>query len=169
MVKRKSSAKFNYMLLVVLFFAILMIVSYFLHFVSFRQETIIGDRDFHYSASNILSGEFPQDNEDGLQVFGNVTLRLGVLFALVGGIALIILIAVSFFLPKVKAIVKIEKIVSLVVAVIAIVALIGTLIVANRTAVSYGTIYDYQLVLDVGIYMYVVSSIGVCVSSMFVK
>ncbi|HRX14667.1 MAG TPA: hypothetical protein P5087_06620 [Eubacteriales bacterium] len=168
MVKRKSSAKFNYMLLVVLFFAILMIVSYFLHFVSFRQETIIGDRDFPYSASNILSGEFPQDSEDGLQVFGNVALRLGVLTALVGGVALIILVAVSFFLPKVKAIVKVEKVVSLVVAVIAIVALIGALVVANRTAVSYGTIYDFQLVLDVGIYMYVVS-IGVCVSSMFVK
>ncbi|HPG92222.1 MAG TPA: hypothetical protein PK675_02295 [Clostridia bacterium] len=169
MVKRKSSIKFNFMLLVVLFFAILMMVSFFLHFVSFRQETIIGDRDFHYSASSILSGEFPQDSDDSMQVFGNIALRLGVLTSLVGGVLLIILVAVAFFLPKVKIITKIEKIVSLVVAVVAIVALIGALIIANRTAVSYGTLYDFQLVLDVGIYMYVASSIGICVSSMFVK
>lgn len=169
MIKRKSRTKFNYMLLVVLFFAILMLVSFFLHFVTFRQETIIGDRDFHYSGTSILAGEFPQDSEDSMQVFGNIALRIGVFTALIGGLALVILVAVPFFLPKVKVIIKIEKIVSLLVAIIAIVALIGALIIANRTAVSYGTLYDFQLVLDVGIYMYVASSIGVCVSSMLVK
>lgn len=169
MVKRKSKTRFNYTILATMIFAVLMIAAFFMHFVTFKTETIIGDHDTHYDGLNIMNGEFPQDSEDPQQVFGNIVLRLGALTSIIGGGALLLILVIALFLPKIKAFITVSKILSLICAVISVLCLIGALIVANKTALSYGTIYDFRLVLDAGLYMFLAGGIGSCVSSILTK